>query len=104
MEKLSFDHVPIKSWRTGQIVVVSNAPDALASLEHWPSCTGDNYAIACDACRKSINGELSADSVRRAFVEAAQEAQIIVLEQTGAQLIEIAIAHKISSHKPNEQP
>jgi Protein of unknown function (DUF982) len=105
MEKLLFDHITVKSPRTGRIVVVRDVKHALTSLsEHWFRHRSETHGIACEACREAMEGKTAAENARFAFIQAAQEAQILVLERTGPQLVDTAIAHMISAHKPNEQP
>lgn len=104
MEKLSFDHVTVKSPRTGRILIVRNADDALIFLtQHWSKNVDEKHTIACEICRKAIAGKISVHSARGAFTEAAQEARLLIVESTGPQMVDTAIAHQISAHKPNEQ-
>lgn len=105
MDKLLFEHVSVKSSRTGRILVVRDARAALTLLtEQWPRNRSEKHAAACEACRRAIAGTLSSHNARIAFMEAAQEVHILVEERTGPQMIAQAIEHKISSHEPNKQP
>ncbi|SDP36939.1 DUF982 domain-containing protein [Phyllobacterium sp. OV277] len=100
-----FEHVSVKSPRTGRILVVRDVHAALTLLtEQWSKNRTEKHAAACEACRSAIAGTISNPKARIAFVEAAQEVHILVEERTGPQMIAQAIEHKISSHEPNKQP
>ncbi|QND54394.1 DUF982 domain-containing protein (plasmid) [Phyllobacterium sp. 628] len=104
MEKNTFDYVTVKSARSGRILVVRDARDALTLLtQHWSKNPTARHAAACEACRSAIAGTTSGHNARIAFVEAAQEIHILVAERTGPQMIAPAIEQKISAHEPNKQ-
>ncbi|RZS88784.1 uncharacterized protein DUF982 [Phyllobacterium myrsinacearum] len=84
---LSFTHVTIKSPRTGRVIVVRNVRDALSMLtQYWSRRRGEKHGIACEACRRALDENLSAEDARAAFLAAAREAGIDVSERTGSQL------------------
>ncbi|TPK37790.1 DUF982 domain-containing protein [Mesorhizobium sp. B2-5-3] len=71
--------VPVSTGVTGDVRNLSNAEQALDLLtNHWRDAGSIKHKAALRACRQAMNGGVSADTARDAFVEAAREARILV--------------------------
>lgn len=71
--------VPVSTGIAGGIRNLSNAEQAVELLtNHWRDGGSVKHQAALRACRQAMNGGISADIARDAFVEAAREARILV--------------------------
>ncbi|MBX4924939.1 DUF982 domain-containing protein [Rhizobium binae] len=76
-----FRPVGLASMGLGHYAVINSVWDAARTLLHdWPVDDGEEYFEAVKACLDAIIGDLPPDYVRAAFVRAAQEAGIAVIE------------------------
>ncbi|WP_018899451.1 DUF982 domain-containing protein [Rhizobium sp. 2MFCol3.1] len=48
-------------------------------LEFWPDDDGEKYVVAVKTCVDAITGETTTEDARRAFIDAAGEANIPVI-------------------------
>ena len=55
---------------------VAQAADIL--VNRWPTPTGTKHTAACQACRSVLQGLREVRHARKAFVEAAAEADVLV--------------------------
>ena len=58
-----------------QLRVESTRDAEICLRRYWPVVEGRAFDIARDACVRALAGATSPDSARRAFIEAAREAQ-----------------------------
>ncbi|MEZ2329546.1 DUF982 domain-containing protein [Mesorhizobium sp. RCC_202] len=64
---------------TGSIRHISNAEQAVALLTgQWRDAGSTQHGAALRACRRAISGDVAADDARRAFIDAAREARMLV--------------------------
>ena len=64
---------------TGATRNVSNTQQAIDLLTtHWRDTGSLKHQSALRACRRATSGDVSPDTAREAFVEAAREAHILV--------------------------
>ncbi|MEO5758564.1 MAG: DUF982 domain-containing protein [Mesorhizobium sp.] len=71
--------VPVSIGITGGIRNLSNAEQAVELLTaHWRDGGSAKHRAALRACRQAMNGGISADVARDAFVEVAREVRILV--------------------------
>ncbi|ANN62025.1 hypothetical protein BFX40_29530 [Mesorhizobium sp. SEMIA 3007] len=64
---------------SGDIRNLTNARQAFDLLnEHWRDGGSDKHRSAKRACQQALNGSVSADVARDAFIDAAREARILV--------------------------
>lgn len=71
--------VPVVTGISGEITNLSNANQAVDLLtKHWRSARSPKHLAALQACRQAMNGGISADVARDAFVDAAREAHMLV--------------------------
>jgi hypothetical protein len=97
MRDQSFEHVMIKSPRSGTIMNVSSVKQAADLLKHcWTKQCGPLYEEAKAVCAKALEGEATARAARFAFVEAAKEVDAFVEEKT-----EASAAHRSANDKVN---
>ena len=83
MRDLFFEHVVIKSPRSGMVLNVSSVKEAGDLLAHfWAKQCGPYHLAATDVCSRALAGKASAVEARLAFVEAAREIDVYVLETT----------------------
>ena len=81
---LPFPPVTVETAVVGRLRVVSSVRAAAEMLvSSWPpeKRTGKAYRLACEAALAALNGTLYPDTVRKAFIHAAQEAGIFVKEE-----------------------
>jgi hypothetical protein len=78
--------VSIAEGISGHVVHVENAAEAAAMLtKSWPRDGSAKQKAAWRACAAAMRGEAAPDTARVAFVEAAEEARILVeFHQDGA--------------------
>lgn len=77
----NFRPVGLASVGLGHYVVINSVWDAARTLLHdWPVDDGEEYFEAVKFCLDAIIGDLSPENVRAAFIRAAQEAGITVIE------------------------
>ncbi|OWV78945.1 hypothetical protein ATY78_12680 [Rhizobium sp. R635] len=77
----NFRPVGLASMGLGHYAVINSVWDAARTLLHdWPVDDGEEYLEAVKACLDAIIGDLRPEDVRAAFVGAAQEAGIAVIE------------------------
>jgi hypothetical protein len=62
----------------GSITLADIAACTSFLLREWPGKRGDKHRAALQACSDASTGRKSADSARRAFVQAAREAGILI--------------------------
>ncbi|EJZ21468.1 DUF982 domain-containing protein [Rhizobium sp. Pop5] len=80
----NFRPVGLASVGLAHYAVVNSVWDAARALLHdWPVDDGEEYFEAVKACLDAIVGDLSPECVRVAFIRAAQEAGIAVIEAAG---------------------
>ncbi|QPC95623.1 DUF982 domain-containing protein (plasmid) [Mesorhizobium sp. INR15] len=64
---------------SGDIRNLNNARQAFDLLnDHWRSGESDKHRSAKRACQQALNGSVSADVARDAFIDAAREAHMLV--------------------------
>ncbi|MCZ8548260.1 DUF982 domain-containing protein [Mesorhizobium qingshengii] len=64
---------------SGDIRNLTNARQAFDLLnDHWRDGGNDKHRSAKRACQQALNGSVSADVARDAFIDAAREARILV--------------------------
>ncbi|MBB4278544.1 DUF982 domain-containing protein [Rhizobium mongolense] len=78
---LAFRPVGLAMHRIGKYRVVNSvglAADTL--LQHWPADDGEDFSEAVMACLDGLYDRIPPEDVRTAFIKAAREANIIVIE------------------------
>jgi hypothetical protein len=98
MHDSSFEHVMITSPRSGMVLNVTSVLQASELLAHcWTKRCGPKHAAASDACSKALRGEQSADEARVAFIDAAKEIDVYVMEKTQAMSARSSVENKVNS-------
>jgi Protein of unknown function (DUF982) len=98
MRDSAFEHVMITSPRSGMVLNVSSVQQASELLAHcWTKICGPKHREAVEACAKALNGERPADEARNAFIEAAKEIDIYVLEKTETSGVRRSVENKVNS-------
>jgi hypothetical protein len=70
--------VPVSEGIAGDIRHVSSARQAIAMLNgSWREQGSSKHRAALRACQGAVNGDLSAEIARIAFVDAAEEARVL---------------------------
>ena len=83
MRPSTFEHVMIKSPKTGTVVCITSIAQAADILANqWPTQHGPQHAAASKLCKCALNGKASVASARKAFVEAAKEIDAYIEEKT----------------------
>jgi hypothetical protein len=74
--------VVIETRRIGQLRNVGSVTEAAECLvaSDWPRPHGAQHRAASRACLRALAGEISPEAARRAFMEAAREAGILIGE------------------------
>lgn len=71
--------VPVAIGVLGEIKNLCSAGQAVDLLtKHWRSAGSPKHLAALRVCKQAVNGDVSADVARDAFVDAAREAHIFV--------------------------
>ncbi|UVK49555.1 DUF982 domain-containing protein (plasmid) [Mesorhizobium sp. AR07] len=71
--------VSVATGISGDIRNLTNARQAFDLLtDQWRSGGSDKHRSARRACQQALNGSVSADVARDAFIEAAREAHMLV--------------------------
>lgn len=71
--------VPVATGIAGRIQHLSNATQAVDLLtKHWRGAGSQKHLAALRVCRQAMNGAISADVARDAFIDAAREAHMLV--------------------------
>lgn len=107
MRDLYFEHVIVKSPRSGMVLNVSSVKQASELLAHcWTKHCGPNHSIATEVCLNALEGKTSAEEARLAFVEAAKEIDVYVLETTQTSGSPRSVSDKVnaSAFSANEHP
>lgn len=81
MMDLRFDQpVRIAVGRSGSMALQVERVERAASClsDKWPARRGRRHAAALEACRAAMQGRLRPSAARRAFEEAAREAEILL--------------------------
>jgi hypothetical protein len=98
MRDSTFEHVMITSPRSGMVLNVSSVQQASELLAHcWTKLCGPKHAEAVEACTKALQEEWSADEARTAFIEAAKEIDVYVLEKTETLGARRSVENKVNS-------
>ncbi|WP_182551717.1 DUF982 domain-containing protein [Phyllobacterium myrsinacearum] len=83
MRRLSFEHIIIKSPKTGAMLSVTTlvqAADILA--KHWTTEPGSQDASATRLCMEALKGKASTARARKAFLDTAKEIGTYAEEKT----------------------
>jgi len=76
-----FQPVGLAMHGIGRYSVVHSVEEAAeALLKEWPDDSGDRFCEAVKACLDGIHDLLSPNEVRKAFICAAREARVMVIE------------------------
>lgn len=71
--------VPVAIGVFGEIQNLCNAGQAVDLLaKHWRSAGSQKHLAALRLCKQALNGDVSAEVARDAFVDAAREAHVFV--------------------------
>jgi hypothetical protein len=83
MENIHFSVVTVETSRLGQIRKITSVTQAAAFLlSEWPGNRGRLHGLARQACLEALDGTITGEMARSAFIGAAKEAGIFVRERT----------------------
>lgn len=80
-QDMSHDFHPLRlTFMSGvEDIIISSVEEAAEELlTEWPEDHGDRFYEAVKACLDCLHGEVEPDLARKAFVQAAREAGILV--------------------------
>lgn len=98
MHDPSFEHVIIQSPLSGTVLNVSSVKQATELLAHrWTKHCGPKHAAATKVCLKALEGKASAEEARLAFVKAAKEINVYVLERTQTAAPPRSVRNKVNA-------
>ncbi|WP_337266752.1 DUF982 domain-containing protein [Oryzifoliimicrobium ureilyticus] len=84
-DNLAFSPIGVALHSRGKYRVVTSVHGVAETLlEDWPIDDGEDFADAIICCVNALHRKASPQAVRAAFVRAAREANVMVLESVGA--------------------
>ncbi len=78
---VTFEENARGSPRGSYCTIVSTKEASRVLLTRWPTGSGRQYRKARQVCLEVLDGKRPPSEARRAFLEAAREAQVVVHEQ-----------------------
>ncbi|MHC1549377.1 DUF982 domain-containing protein [Phyllobacterium sp. K27] len=79
MEDQPFKEVTVMTRHVGKLRVITSIVQAAEYiLREWPGDSTERLDVASHALVKAYDGEISSDTARAAFIEAAKEADIYI--------------------------
>jgi hypothetical protein len=83
MENIHFSVVTVETSRLGQRRGITSVTQAAAFLlSEWPGERGRLHGLARQACLEALEGTITGEMARTAFIDAAKEAGIFVRDRT----------------------
>lgn len=83
MENIHFSVVTVETTRLGELRKITSVTQAAAFLlSEWPGQRGRLHGLARHACLEALEGTITGEMARTAFINAAKEAGIYVRART----------------------